>query len=566
MSVEGQHLFAAGWTLSVGTASTTAPGSPSLDFHAVYRGEAFDTPHRGLLAAVARAAGDNRGASLEAAQIAVQSFAEGFFGAGPTLGVRKAAGLALGSVNSWLFSQSRVDPERTGMAASLAAIAFSSKHVAIIHVGGCRVYRKRRGQLVALTVEHLRPVAGGPPVLTRSVGADREVHADVLDESPEPFDRLFIVSQGLHDQIPPAALVELLAAELTPDQLARRAVDAAVAGQASGQATALVIDVLGLPEPKFDDMARDFADLPLRPPPREGDNWDGYIVGRTLYRSRYTVLKLAEDSTDHSEVVLKLPLPAMLQDQVFRAGFLREAWIGTTVRSPWVARHIELPPGRRSSLYLVMPFYRGSTLEQRLSAPPPVSIAEGLGIALKLCRAVADLGTLQVIHRDLKPENVLLSPSGDVRLLDLGLAYLPGLDDDHQDGLGGTTRYMAPELFKGISPGPRSEVFSLGVTIYRMFSGGKFPFGQRERYPLARLRPDLPAWLGCCLAQAIETDPERRLADARALATALEQGLLHGKSEVRRPGPRISPLRLWQFFALAFATGFFGLLLGGYHP
>lgn len=560
MSVEGQHLTGGGWTLSVGAASRTVGGTEGQDFHAVYRGEAFGNPRRGLLVAVSRAASDDR-AGREAAQIAVHGFAEGYFGATPTLGVGRAAGHALTSTNSWLFSQSRADPQRAGMAASLAAILFASRQIGIIHLGSCRIYRKRQGRLVALTSEHLRPVTGGASVLTRSVGADRDVHADFIDDSPELFDRLVVISQGVHGRLPAPLLAELLTVELSPDQLARRAVEAALAGQENGQATAVVIDILGLPEPKFDDVATAFTALPVRPPPREGDNWDGFIVGRTIYRSRYTLLKRARDSTDNAEVVLKLPLPAMLQDQVFRAGFLREAWIGSSVRSRWVARYIDLPAERRSSLYLVMAYYRGPTLEQRLLARTPVSFAEGIGIALKLCQAVEDLAALQVIHRDIKPENVLVLKNGDIRLLDLGLAYLPGLDDDHEDGLGGTTRYMAPELFKGVAANPRSEVFSLGVTIYRMFSGGEFPFGQHEPYPLARRRPDLPDWLGRALAGAIEMNPDRRTPDASALAAALDHGLLHGAFHAARRLPRISPLRFWQILTCVFAAGFFTLLL-----
>ncbi len=214
--------------------------------------------------------------------------------------------------------------------------------------------------------------------------------------------------------------------------------------------TAVVIDIGGVPEPQFDDVAAAYADLPLRPPPQEGDNWDGFLVGRTLYRSRYTLLKLARDTTDNSQVVLKFPLPAMAQDQVFRAGFLREAWIGATVRSRWTVGYIDLPPERRRSLYLVMPYYPGQTLEQRLLAQPPIGFAEGVGIALKLCQAVEDLLRLQVVHRDIKPENIILLSDGDLRLLDLGLAFLPGVDSAEGDQLGGTTRYMAPELFKGV--------------------------------------------------------------------------------------------------------------------
>jgi serine/threonine protein kinase len=132
------------------------------------------------------------------------------------------------------------------------------------------------------------------------------------------------------------------------------------------------------------------------------------------------------DSVDNRQVALKFPLAAMAQDQVFRAGFLREAWIGATVRSRWTIGYIDVPPERRRSLYLVMPYYCGATLEERLLAPPPVSFIDGIGIGLKLCEAVEDLARSQVIHRDIKPENVMLLVDGDLRLLDLGLAFLPG--------------------------------------------------------------------------------------------------------------------------------------------
>jgi serine/threonine protein kinase len=254
----------------------------------------------------------------------------------------------------------------------------------------------------------------------------------------------------------------------------------------------------------------------------------------------------------------------MLHDQVFRAGFLREAWVGAAVHSPRIATYIDVPAERRSSLYLVLPYYRGETLEARLTRPPPIPYLEGIGLALKLCAAVQDLAAYQIVHRDLKPDNVLLLSGGEIKLIDLGMAYLPGVDEPDDDRLGGTTRYMAPELFRKVPADQCSEVFSLGVTIYRMFSGGAFPFGQREAVPLQRLRPDLPAWVGEALKKAIEIDRSKRIQDAGEFATALEQGL--NQANLRTPkerspaaragGLRIAPVRLWQLATLIFAAAF----------
>jgi serine/threonine protein kinase len=289
----------------------------------------------------------------------------------------------------------------------------------------------------------------------------------------------------------------------------------------------------------------------LRPPPREGDVWDGFVIGRRLYQGRYTVVHLAQDTIEQRELVLKIPLPGIVADQVFRAGFLRESWIGTRINSPYVARYVALAPGRQTALYLAMPFYQGQTLEQRLATPPSVDLLEGLEIARKLCHAITDLGRLQVIHRDIKPENILLLSDGDLRLLDLGIAYLPGIDLAAQSGLGGTTRYMAPELFKTAATSEQTEVFSLAITLYRMWSGGKFPFGQHEAYPLARLRPDLPAWLGHCLARALAPEPAKRFDTAANFAAALDAQLMLG--EFSPASARGLKLLYWQIAAVILA-------------
>jgi serine/threonine protein phosphatase PrpC len=569
MSRDETNLSASGWTLAIGASSSVSTAPDTADFHAVYSGEAFDNIGRGIVAAVARGIGSGRGAE-QAAQIAVHSLAEGYFGAAATLGAGRAAEVALASVNAWMFSQSRADVERTAMSASLAALIFVGRHARIVHVGDCRIYRKRGGRIVPLTTEHVRPQPDGTIVLSRSVGGDAELHTEYAEDAAEPSDRYIILSRGSYAAVPPARLADLLGADLSADAVAGSITEAARRDDRHHcGATALVVDVVRLPEASFDEMAAAFSQLSLRGPPREGENWDGFILGRTLYRSRYTLLKLARDSVSGRDVVVKIPLPSMLHDQVFRAGFLREAWVGATVRSPFVARYIDVPPERRSSLYLVMPYYRGETLEARLLQPSRLPYLEGVGIALKLCAAVQDLDRLQIIHRDLKPENVILLSNGDIKLLDLGLAYLPGIDEPDEDRLGGTTRYMAPELFRGTPADQRSEVFSLGVTVYRMFTGA-FPFGQREAVPLARLRPDLPVWLGHCLRRAIEMDRDKRFKDAAEFAGALQAGLAADPQPPSRPAARraLTALLVWQGLALLFAAGFFvllALLLAGRH-
>jgi serine/threonine protein phosphatase PrpC len=557
MSGDASTLTASGWTLRIGTYASPPGKSAPADSYAIYTGDKFERPARGIVAAIARGAGGAHG--REAAQVALHGLAEGYFGATATLSSGRAVALALTSINAWMFSQSRAEPERA-MAASLAALIFVGRRVGIVHVGDCRAYRLRAGQLTPLTEDHIRPLADGGDALTRAVGADAELHIEYSEDEPERADRYILLSKGAYAGVPAAELADRLVAPAPPDDLAATLAAAGLRPHAETGATVIVADIAQIPQASFDELAASFADLPLRGAPRSGENWDGFVLGRTLYRSRYTTLKLAHDTFNNCDVVLKIPLPSMLHDEVFRAGFLREAWVGATVHSPRIATYIDVPAERRSSLYLVLPYYRGETLEARLLRPPPIAYLDGVGLALKLCAAVRDLAALQIVHRDLKPDNILLLAAGDIKLLDLGLAYLPGVDEPDDDRLGGTTRYMAPELFRKVPADQCSEVFSLGVTIYRLFSGGAFPFGQREAVPLQRLRPDLPAWLGECLGKAMATDRRQRSQDAGELAKALEAGLrrgttapLGGAAPVLRPAVA---LRIWQSFTFLFAAAF----------
>ncbi len=561
---ETSTLTASGWMLKLGASASSPQTSERADIFAVYSGEKFERPARGILAAVVRGVGAGpraQHAAHEAAHVAIHLLMEGYFGAAATLSVRRAAALALTGANAWMFGQSRMDRDHA-MQASLAALIFAGRRVGVVNVGDCRVYRVRQGQITPLTDDHTRPLADGMTVLTRSVGSDAELHIDYSEDEPQVSDRYIALSKGAYAGA--AQLTERLVARASADEVAKSLAPVHKPGDSGQEATAVVIDVAQLPETSFDELSAAFQNLSLRGAPRDGENWDGFVLGRTLYRSRYTTLKLAHDTVNDRDVVLKIPLPSMLHDQVFRAGFLREAWVGATVHSPRIATYIDVPAERRSSLYLVLPYYRGETLEARLMRPPPIPYLDGIGLALKLCAAVQDLAAYQIVHRDLKPDNVLLLSGGEIKLIDLGMAYLPGVDEPDDDRLGGTTRYMAPELFRKVPADQCSEVFSLGVTVYRLFSGGAFPFGQREAVPLQRLRPDLPAWVGECLKKALENDRSKRFADAGEFAKALEQGLnqanLRTPKEPQAAKPSrvlgITPVRLWQALALLFAAAF----------
>ena len=131
-----------------------------------------------------------------------------------------------------------------------------------------------------------------------------------------------------------------------------------------------MIDVVELPTAESADIGAAIAQLPLIPVPLGGETIDGFVLKALVSDGRYTRLFGAIDEIEGGEVVLKFPKPQVAAVATYRAAFVREAWVGARVNSPWVGRVIELPPGRQTCLYTVMPLYQGELLETRLTRRP----------------------------------------------------------------------------------------------------------------------------------------------------------------------------------------------------
>lgn len=534
------------------------------DFGGAWLGTPGQRARFGAIAALADGVGGAKGGRI-AAEIAVRSFIDGYLGLPETLGVRRAAARAVEAANRWIFALGRADPALDGMATTLTALILRGRQAHVIHVGDTRLYRLRDGQIARLTSDHTSDRPDLAHILMRAVGSEEGIRADYTVEPTRTDDRFLICTDGVHGSLRDRQILELLAGRGAPDEAARSLVEAALAAGSQDNATALILDIVALPATEHAELEDALAALPILDPPRTGETVDGYVLGDMLSDGKYTRLFKAADRTDGRELVLKFPKPEAAREPTFRLAFLREIWIPSRVRSPWIGESIEPAPGRRTRLYSVMPFYAGETLERRLRRGPRLSAAEGLPIAIKLAKAVATLHRAGIVHRDIKPDNVILSADGGVRLIDLGVAHLPHLADFPTAETPGTPSYMAPELFDGRASDERSDLFSLGVTIYRMFAGGAYPYGEIEPFsrprfgrpvPLARLRPDLPVWLDPVLAKAIAPLPGDRIADAVELVFELENGQSRGAGAALRPRPLYArnPLLFWQAATLILAA------------
>jgi serine/threonine protein kinase len=206
--------------------------------------------------------------------------------------------------------------------------------------------------------------------------------------------------------------------------------------------------------------------------------------------------------------------------------------------------------------YAVFELLEGQTLRQRLdSGPVPVSKAVDYGV--QICQGLSAVHAQGIVHRDLKPDNIFLTRSGEVKILDFGLAKLGPRGSEFLEGgshartptepglLVGTCGYLAPEQARGRSADARSDIFSVGAVLYEMLSGHRAFTGQTPADTLAALltqdppqisaisRP-IPRALERVVRRCLERNPEERFQSARDVAFGLQAVSEAGSPSARR--------------------------------
>lgn len=556
---------------SVGFHSVTGPRRDNQDFAAALVGADLPEPRREVVAAIADGIGSAKGGRV-AAETAVRGFLDGMSELPETTEVRRSAARVLNALNAWMHSQGQRDPRLAGMGSTFTALVLRNRLAHVVHIGDTRAYRLSGNRLTCLTTDHVSGAGPSRPnTLYRALGVEAEARLEYAAQPMARHDRFLLCSDGLHGSLPDESIAEILSDRSAPADTARALVTAALRSGSDDNCTALVLDVIELPSAESTHIGAGIMQLPIIPVPQGGETIDGFVLKALISDGRYSRLFAAEDEIEGGQVALKFPKPRVAEVQAHRAAFIREAWVGARVNSPGIGRIIELPQGRQSCLYTVMPLYLGELLESRLSRPPSIGLEEGRNIAIRLARAVAVLHRDGIIHRDIKPDNVILESDGSLKLIDLGVVRVRGLEDFPAEEIPGTRAYVAPEMFTGEAGNEATDIYALGITMFRAYTG-EFPYGNsdataastRERpLELTALRPDLPAWLQAVLGRAIAIDPTERFRDMSEFAAEMEAGPARAPAMARRPLTLYerAPLRFWQGLAALLALALLLVLL-----
>lgn len=257
------------------------------------------------------------------------------------------------------------------------------------------------------------------------------------------------------------------------------------------------------------------------------------------------------------DVAVKM-VPALRLNEKNRKRFAREARIVAQMDHPAIVPIHDFGQ-EEEDLFFVMPLLRGMTLRQ-LIAQESLSVEETVNIAEEVADALAYSHDQGIIHRDIKPENVMVEASTRrARVMDFGLAWDATEQSLSQTGLLGTPAYLSPEQIDGNAADPRTDLYSLGATLYECLSGAPpfdgplhtvlYRIGHDRPAPLVGRVPNVPQQLERIVLHCLEKRPEHRPASARDLQASLKTSLLQGanghESAPSNPGigaaPGLSP-------------------------
>jgi serine/threonine-protein kinase len=259
-----------------------------------------------------------------------------------------------------------------------------------------------------------------------------------------------------------------------------------------------------------------------------------YRIVKQLGEGGMGMVYLGEHHMLRQKVAIKALHPTLVSNESARDRFVREAEVLARLNHPNIIRLLNfynLPQG----CFIVMEFAEGETLEDMLQKSGLIPPAVCVPAFIQVLRALQYAHRQGVIHRDLKPSNIMMTAEGMAKLLDFGTAKLADAPKLTQQGMTlGTIIYMSKEQLLGKPLDARSDVYSLGVTLYETTTG-QLPFydeeekklvlkiAKQEPIPPSQHYPALPKELERIILKSLAKEPEQRWSSAEEMAAALDR-------------------------------------------
>ena len=235
-------------------------------------------------------------------------------------------------------------------------------------------------------------------------------------------------------------------------------------------------------------------------------------------------------------VAIKILKPEYSNDKNFVTKFRGEAQSAAGLSHPNIVNVYDV--GDDDGLYyIVMELVEGITLKKFIERKGKLEIKEAVGIAIQIAQGMEAAHDNHIIHRDIKPQNIIISRDGKVKVTDFGIAKAATSNTVTQNAIG-SVHYLSPEQARGGYSDEKSDIYSLGVTLYEMLTG-KVPFAgdntvsvallhiQGEAVPVRELNPEVPVSLNKIVQKCMQKKPERRYLTASDLIKDLKRSLVN---------------------------------------
>lgn len=462
--------------------------------------------------------------------------------------IEKALRTFIKSTNFTLYNRSMEDYERPELVTTVVVVIIHGDRIYGANVGDSRIYLQRDNKLSQLSKDHSMDEVGYENVLTSAVGIDKEVEIFYFENNLKKEDRILLCSDGLYSLINDELLNEYLcngayslvkkASLLAKDNL-------------PDDTTAIVIDILDT------DEVTKIEQLNLEIPGKLNinDEIDGYKLKESLIQNERTWICEKKGL----EYVIKFaPLEAIENEDILKQ-FAKEVWNAKRLKAGFFPKTIV--PKKRSARYYIMPKLQGLNLKQYLKKRT-LGIEETINLAKTLLNMSQYLLKFDLVHGDIKPENIMVCERDGKRIFKI-IDFGSISEIYSHDSKAGTPSYLAPERFLQASINEKTEIFSIGITLYEALTN-KYAYGEIEPFQTPSFKSaktpklynnNIPSWLESVILRAISDKADNRYNNYSLMLFELENPLKVAPFfNKNTPILQRNPLKFYKY-------GFFILLL-----
>src|SRR5947209_458011 len=267
-----------------------------------------------------------------------------------------------------------------------------------------------------------------------------------------------------------------------------------------------------------------------------------YELGDVLGYGGMAEVHLGRDVRLGREVAVKVLRPDLARDPSFQGRFRREAQSAASLNHPSIVAVYDTGEDREggvSTPYIVMEYVEGRTLREVLEAEGRLLPRRALEITAQVCAALDQAHRAGIVHRDIKPGNVMLTPSGEVKVMDFGIARATtgtAATMTQTAAVIGTAHYLSPEQARGEHVDSRSDIYSAGCLLYELLTGAP-PFAgdtpvavayqhvREDPVPPSRIETDVSPAMDAIVLKAMAKNPANRYQSAGQMRADLERAL-----------------------------------------